>query len=249
MTPDRLIHTAAVMIYTDDALLALGTATVLSSAGFDVIEATPEVSELVPQVANINPGFLLLDLTPDVTAGLLAALRQAAPETQLVIWGRTFGDELLAQAKELGVAGFLRRGISREKFVECFRSIAGGDAPIEKEVTNTTRVPLTPRESQLVALLQQGLRNKEIGACLGITEGTVRMYLSKLFAKTGARDRFEVALFGLKNSVCGHAAWDGRNAFVTDSDAGRARPVLRSLMLVEPARRRGYARLSMAVGE
>jgi hypothetical protein len=93
-----------------------------------------------------------------------------------------------------------------------------------------------------VSLLVQGLKNKEIAACIGITEGTVRIYLSKLFAKIGARDRFELAVFGLKNEFCGQAAWDGRDSFVTKTDEDRARPVLRSLMLVEPQRRRGYGR-------
>ncbi len=67
--------------------------------------------------------------------------------------------------------------------------------------------------------------------------------------KIGARDRFEVAVFGLKNAYCGQAPWDGRNGFVTDADEGRARPFLRSLVLVEPGRRRGYVRQSKAVGE
>jgi DNA-binding CsgD family transcriptional regulator len=110
-------------------------------------------------------------------------------------------------------------------------------------------VSLTNRESQLVTLLTQGLKNKEIANCLGITEGTVRIYLSKLFAKIGARDRFEVAVFGLKNESCGQAPWDGEDAYVTERDAARARPVLKSLVLVEPQRRRGYAARAKAVGE
>jgi DNA-binding CsgD family transcriptional regulator len=112
----------------------------------------------------------------------------------------------------------------------------------EQKPAHSKTVDLTNRESQLVTLLAQGLKNKEIASCLGITEGTVRIYLSRLFAKIGARDRFEVAVFGLKNAYCGHASWDGQNAFVTESDADRARPVLRSLVLVEPQRRRGYSR-------
>ena len=61
---------------------------------------------------------------------------------------------------------------------------------------------LTPREKQLIALLAQGLRNREIADSLDITEGTVRIYLSKLYLKTGSRDRFELALLGLPNAPC-----------------------------------------------
>jgi DNA-binding CsgD family transcriptional regulator len=108
---------------------------------------------------------------------------------------------------------------------------------------------LTPREAQLISLLVQGLRNKEIAACLGITEGTVRIYLTKLFIKAGARDRFELAVFGLKNAYCGHAFWDGQNAFVTEGDEARARPILRSLLLLRPKRQSGYERHAQASGE
>jgi hypothetical protein len=50
-----------------------------------------------------------------------------------------------------------------------------------------------------VSLLSQGLKNKEIAATLGISEGTVKVYFSRLFQKVGVKDRFELALYGLKN--------------------------------------------------
>jgi DNA-binding CsgD family transcriptional regulator len=62
---------------------------------------------------------------------------------------------------------------------------------------------LTRREGQLVTLLPQGLKNKELAYALGITEGTVKVYLSKLFKKLGVNDRFELALYALKNVVSG----------------------------------------------
>jgi len=61
-------------------------------------------------------------------------------------------------------------------------------------------VTLTPRESQLVTLLSGGLKNKEIAAELGLTVGTVKVYLAHLFHKSGAKDRFELAVQGIKNS-------------------------------------------------
>src|SRR5580765_4724649 len=60
-------------------------------------------------------------------------------------------------------------------------------------------VPLSRRQTQLLGLLVQGLKNREIAAEMGISEGTVKAYLTTLFEKVGARDRFELALYGLKN--------------------------------------------------
>jgi DNA-binding NarL/FixJ family response regulator len=71
-------------------------------------------------------------------------------------------------------------------------------------------VPLSPRESQLVTMLTRGLKNKEICDELGLTEGTVKVYLSNLFRKSGAKDRFELALQGLKNLGMPGASSEGQ---------------------------------------
>ncbi len=59
------------------------------------------------------------------------------------------------------------------------------------------KVSLTPREREIVALLRQGLRNKQIAGEMGITEGTVKIYLFRLFHKLGVRNRFELARCGI----------------------------------------------------
>jgi DNA-binding NarL/FixJ family response regulator len=58
---------------------------------------------------------------------------------------------------------------------------------------------LTHRETQILALVTDGLKNKEIAQALRITEGTVKSHISRLFWKAGVRSRFELALFGLTN--------------------------------------------------
>jgi two-component system, NarL family, response regulator DegU len=244
-SPIRLV------LYTDDELLSLGALSVFSLCPqFRVLAAEPDLFSLLPFVEQVLPDIVLVDITPQMTVGLIANLRRVAPQARLILWARTFSEELRHQAREIGVTGFVHRGGTRKEFMQSLIDMAGGDelAALEKPAHSTT-VSLTNRESQLVTLLTQGLKNKEIASCLGVTEGTVRIYLSKLFAKIGARDRFEVAVFGLKNSYCGQASWDGQNAFVTERDEERAKPVLRSLVLVEPQRRRGYARRAVAVGE
>lgn len=248
VSQERLIR---IVVYTDDPVLGLGASLVLSSSNqFHVTTALPEASALIPLVTQVRPDVILLELAPEMTLGLISALRGAVPSSKLVIWGKSFSDEVFHQARELGVAGFLRRGgCTNEKFVEDLVGVAEGSNVFEAErPVHSKKVALTTRESQLVSLLAQGLKNKEIASCLGITEGTVRIYLSKLFVKIGARDRFEVAVFGLKNSYFGQASWDGKDGFVTENDEARARPVLRSLMLVEPRRRRGYDGLPRASG-
>jgi DNA-binding NarL/FixJ family response regulator len=237
------------LLFSEEPQLAFGAAALLQSSGeFEVEIASHEVSQLVPVVLRTQPDLLLVDLSPEMTLSLFAVLRKAAPETHLVLWARKFPAEFTVHARELGVAGFLQRTSSNEAFVSSLVGIAKGGTSFEAEPPQrSTRVHLTRRESQLVMLLAQGLKNKEIASCLSISEGTVRIYLSRLFQKVGARDRLELAVFGLKNAYCGQASWDGHNAFVTEAEEDRARPFLRSLVLVEPARRSGYPEASMGV--
>jgi DNA-binding NarL/FixJ family response regulator len=239
----------SILVYSDEGVLATGAASLLSSSGrFDVTLAEPELSSLIPEVERNSPDLILLALTSGMTLGFLSALRRVSPVARIILWDRQFSEELMDQAQDLGSVWFLLRGRSGEEFVDSISKIAAGAEPIPQSAPEgSTKVSLTPREAQLISLLVQGLRNKEIGSCLGITEGTVRIYLTKLFLKVGARDRFELAVFGLKNLYCGHAFWDGQNAFVTELDEERARPVLRSLLLMEPRRRsKGYAQLPKA---
>ena len=74
------------------------------------------------------------------------------------------------------------------------------------------RYALTRREGQLVTLLSQGLKNKEITTALGISEGTVKVCLSRLFQKLGVKDRFELALYGLKNLTPGGGSLESASA-------------------------------------
>ena len=58
--------------------------------------------------------------------------------------------------------------------------------------------PLTPREQQVAELVAKGMKNREIAETLGIATGTVKIHLMHIFEKTGIRDRFELALHGLR---------------------------------------------------
>jgi DNA-binding NarL/FixJ family response regulator len=239
---------ATVVVFTDEPQLALGVSNLLSSrAEFEAVMANPAAPELLPLIARTGPDVILVDLTPEMTLTLFAAIRDTAPMARLLLWGRSFSDELVAQARELGIAGFVRRTCSHDEFLERLRQAAAGDELGDEEMPErSTKVNLSYRESQLVTLLAQGLKNKEIATCLGISESTVKIYLWRLFQKVGARDRFELALFGLKNAYCGQASWDGPGSFVMEPEGQRARPAVRSLVLVEPARRRGYPEMKGA---
>ena len=109
----------------------------------------------------------------------------------------------VVQAVEQGVLGFLSTTSPANHFRECLVTAARGELWMESALTlnllHNRPVHLSKRQTELIGLLVQGLKNKEIAQTLGISEGTVKAYLTTLYEKVGARDRFELALFGLKN--------------------------------------------------
>lgn len=154
-------------------------------------------------------------------SGLNALCREAAPRPVIVLT-RQAPMEMVCQAREAGVRALIDLRSDPAAVVDAVVRALEGEMvypePDEEARQRSRRVRLTPREGQLVALLVQGLKNKEIATQLELSEGTVKVYLSKLFQKVGAKDRFELALFGLRNLVNGE------------------------LGCVEPARRRKPAR-------
>src|SRR5580658_6480328 len=115
----------------------------------------------------------------------------------------------------LGVRGILRKTLPTETLLRCLTRANEGELWFEKALTDSImsarRYFLTRREGQLVSLLSQGLKNKEIATALTISEGTVKVYLSRLFQKLGVKDRFELALYGLKNLAPGSRVTEAAN--------------------------------------
>jgi DNA-binding CsgD family transcriptional regulator len=137
----------------------------------------------------------------------------------------------------LGVRGILRKTLPADLQVKCLQKVNEGELWFEKALTDSflaaKRVVLSQREGQLITLLSHGLKNKEIASTLQISEGTVKVYLSRLFQKVGVKDRFELALFGLKNLTAGHAQPSEKPSHLNNAPI----PHLRSLVLERPVDR------------
>ena len=176
---------------------------VAEPAGFGVFRCS-EATELRACLEKTGPpGLMLIDANPTVTLHYLAELRSLAPDTGLILWVDWISQEFVRDAIRSGVRGILRKDASVDLCTQCLTKVAAGQLWLENEMSQkllcAKAIRLSPRERQLVGLLTEGLRNKEIAVRMNITEGTTKAYLSRLFEKTGASDRFELAMFALKN--------------------------------------------------
>ncbi len=149
------------------------------------------------------PDLLVVHTTPSVTLGILEQLKSVFGGAEIILWVEDVEPEFAAQALHLGISAFLPRNSALDMYAECFRAVLAGrtwmPAELNTKLLSLNETNLTPRQRQLAMLLVQGLKNKEIAWKMGITEGTVKVYLSHLFQKVGANDRFEFALLTLRN--------------------------------------------------
>lgn len=234
-----------VLAFTDEVIVAAGLKQVLNrKSGFRLVGVSDRPSNLVEMAISLKPDLMLLDLTPELTFGVLYELHERAPDQRIVLLVRNISTELALQAIERGVRGIVRKTLPEETLLKCLRMVADGGLWFEKSLQEgflaSRTINLSKRESQLVALLAQGLRNKEIASLLLISEGSVKVYLSRLFRKLGVNDRFELALFGLRNLPLPEIVSDGRpggdGASVGAKDVSRPE-WLRSLVLNRPSER------------
>ena len=205
------------LLCCDEPVCALGLRVVVESGGgacvVSVREGEAESAHIVKIAKEYRPDVIVYDTALDSELTVLAALRRAVPLSEIVLWGRDFSAELTRQAIAMGARGFLSSGAEPDTIVECLRSAADGELWMERELSNmllnSTPLRLSRRQGELLQLLMQGLRNREIATEMGISEGTVKAYLTTLFEKVGARDRFELALYGLRNLRNGRESADG----------------------------------------
>jgi DNA-binding NarL/FixJ family response regulator len=111
----------------------------------------------------------------------------------------------------MGAKGIVRKTAEAGTILACLESVAQGATWMEeslfREATRSerqNRLDLTAREQQVLELVEQGMRNKEIARELGIRPGTVKIHLKHIFEKTGVRGRYGLALSGLRERAIPH---------------------------------------------
>lgn len=156
---------------------------------------------------------LLLDVRMPGCDGL-ELLRHPPTALPPTIMLTTFDDDdALFEAMRAGARGFLLKDISLERLAEGVRAVAGGATLFRPGLTERVRASYQPmqaapaaagaagvtrREIEILALMAGGLSNAEIGAALGLSEGTVKNHVSSILSKLGVRDRVRAVLRGIE---------------------------------------------------
>ena len=197
----------SILVHSNDPSLVRRLEALVRQVGeFGILESSGTIAGIGDAIKTCSPEIALLDLGPELTLEPLCAIARAN-HCKLILWGSYFSPEFALEAMANGVRGILRTSRSPTVHLECLRKVSAGEVWFERILFNPVRLAghpaLNGREQQILGLLSQGLKNSEIAMSLAVSEGTVKFYLARLFQKFGAKDRFELALYGLKNSAGG----------------------------------------------
>jgi two-component system, NarL family, nitrate/nitrite response regulator NarL len=163
----------------------------------------PDLETTLRRAGDEKPDILLLGQPPALKSilPLLARARQVDIEARIILWVAELSDMDSFRALQMGARGVITRTQPVDAILECFRTV--GEGNVWLEASSRGAVPrshsgfrITPREREIIELVCRGLKNKEIAEVMSITPGTVKVHLMHIFEKTGARDRFQLALQG-----------------------------------------------------
>jgi two-component system response regulator DevR len=198
--------TIRLLLVDDHEVVRAGLRALLTGIeGMEIVGEAGTVAEAVSEAARLAPEVILMDLRlPDGTG--IDACREilsSAPRTR-ILFVTSYSDEQAVMSTVLaGAAGYVLKDIDHRTLVAAIRDAAAGRAILDPRITDPVvrRVPnteaLSAQEQRVLALVVEGKTNKEIAAALGLSDKTVKNYLSNAFQKLGVSRRAQAAaLFG-----------------------------------------------------
>ena len=208
----EVIRVIRVVIVDDHAVLRAGLSQLLTAeADLEVVGTASSGDQAVAVVRELRPDVVLMDLQMPGFDGVGATRQIVAEELADVLVLTSFSDaERIVGALDAGALGYLLKDAEPEEVLAGIRAVARGESPIHPRAarqllgarrTAGTAAELTPRESEVLALVRRGLANKQIARRLGISERTVKAHLTSTFQRIGVTDRTQAALWAERHGV------------------------------------------------
>lgn len=193
------------LIADDHPMISTALELLLRGTDYEIVGRVRSGSEAVAQCARLKPDLLLLDVNMPESSGIeaLHALGAQKARPAVILLTAGMDDQQLLTAESLQPEGMVMKTADPALLLECMDAVRGGRRWIDDEIAvNIARVKaqaaaapsLSRRERELIELVRRGLRNRDIAETLGVTEGTVKVYLHAIFDKVGVENRTELAM-------------------------------------------------------
>lgn len=200
-----------VMVVDDHAIVRQGISDVLAAdADIEIVALAKSGEEAVGVVADLRPDVVLMDLSMPGMDGVEATRQTmaAAPGVRVVMLTSFAEPQHVNAALDAGAVGYLLKDAEGEEIVRAVKAANRGEAPfspraagalLSRRSERRSIEDLTPREREVLALVGEGLANKQISRRLGIKEKTVKAHLSNVFQRIGVSDRTSAALWAARH--------------------------------------------------
>jgi DNA-binding NarL/FixJ family response regulator len=212
---------STVLLADDQPLLRMGFRMVLESQDdLEVVGEAGDGDEALRMTAELDPDIVLMDVRMPGMDGIEATSRIVGRglRSRVIILTTFDLDRYVYDALSAGASGFLLKDCTAERLFDAVRVIAAGEALLDPAVTRRLirefaaqrptphgRTPtfrfLTPRETEVLRLLAEGLSNVEIADRLVITEETVKTHVSRMLSKLGLRDRTQAVIAAYESGL------------------------------------------------
>lgn len=157
---------------------------------------------------SLLPDVVVLDLRLPRVSGfdVIVALRKEFSTVRIVVLSNYQGSEDVYRAVRSGAMAYLTKDASGEELLSAIQSVDRGlrylpHGALDRLAERMPSVDLTPRETEVLACITQGRSNREIAEDLKIAEKTVRIHVSSLLEKMGARDRTQATIYALQRGL------------------------------------------------
>jgi DNA-binding NarL/FixJ family response regulator len=190
-----------VAVVDDHALVREGTRLILEEvSGLRVVGAAANGAEALRLVEERRPDVLILDLQlPDMSGVEVARrVRAAFPRVAVLVLTAHVEGAYIPRLLQLGVRGYLPKTATGAELVAAVRAVAAGRTIVVTQGTrlgaDPLRVPLTPREHEVLRLMAVGLRNADIAQGLTVSVKTVEHHVTRVFEKLGVQSRTQALI-------------------------------------------------------
>jgi DNA-binding NarL/FixJ family response regulator len=209
-----------VVLCDDQVFVCEGLNAILGTApDIEVVGMAYDGEEALQLVERLQPDLVLMDLKMPVLSGVQATrqIHQNFPQIKILVLTTYDFDEWVLEAVRAGANGYLLKDTPREQLFAAIRGTMQGKSFIDPAVAPkllnhlSSSPPASPkdeaagllseRELDVLQLVAQGLSNLEIAQKLYLSEGTVKNYVSAIFAKINVTDRTQATLFALRNGL------------------------------------------------
>ena len=198
-----------VVVCDTQPITAQGLASLLAgSEDLELLQSTNSLEAASRIVPSLFPDVTVVDKGFGMRAVLewIHSLKLGDRSPTVAVWGVSMTEAEALRLLQAGARGIVRKTADLDSLINCLRTVAGGQTWMEECVfrdplrqSSYPRSELTARERQVLELVEQGFKNKDIALELGIRPGTVKIHLKHIFEKTGVRGRYGLAINGLKD--------------------------------------------------